>query len=89
MLLAVNVLDLPVLRFVRQIVGVPACAVVAVAVGEAVHWLGAPLPVGVRLIVTIAVMGAALAALLAYTQGLSVNAAMRALKDDKSTTAAV
>ncbi len=75
-------LELPARRFAREVVGVPACAIVAVLLGLGVEWLAGGLPVLVRLVGTIVVMVATIGLLLAYTQGLSVRTAMRALKAD-------
>jgi teichuronic acid exporter len=78
--LTVATLAIPLARFLRAVVGVPLCLLVALAIGLAVQWLAAPLPAIARMPLTSAVMLATIGVLLAYTQGLSVAAARRALK---------
>lgn len=78
--LALTTIDLPARRFVRQVIGIPACTIAAIALGFGVELLGAALPLGVRLVATVAVMLVAIGLLLAYTQGLSVRAAIKSLK---------
>jgi O-antigen/teichoic acid export membrane protein len=79
-LLALYTLQLPARRFLAQVAGVPACMIAATALGLLVEHLARPLPLVVRLCGAIAVVIATIALLLAYTQGLSLRTAARALK---------
>ncbi len=78
--LALTTLALPARQFLRAVVGVPLCAAAAIAVGFAVSLAADGLPALGHLIVTGGAILGVLAALLAYTQGLSVAAALRSLK---------
>jgi hypothetical protein len=68
--------------YLRAIGGVALCMIAAAAIGLGPHHLMAGLPVGVRLLITSVVIVGATAVLLAYTQGLSLRTAVRALKGD-------
>lgn len=80
MMLAVYTLDLPMRRFLRAVMGVPACMIAGGVVGQVVHHLVAGLPVVFRLVLTSGSIVIVVALLLAYTQGLSIRSASRALK---------
>lgn len=78
--LVVSTLALPVATFLRAVGGVPLCMVAGLVVGLASQWLGAPLPAAARMPISVVVMIGTIGVLLAYTQGLSIAAARRALK---------
>jgi O-antigen/teichoic acid export membrane protein len=80
--LATTTIELPIRRFLGAVVGVPACALAGLAVGELVHALVASAPAPVRLVTSAAAVLAVTGLLLAYTQGLSVRSALRALRGD-------
>lgn len=79
-MLATFTVDLPTGRYLRAVMGVPACAIAGLLVGEGLHYLGRDFPTAVRLVVdTVGILGV-IAVLLAYTQGLSVRTAVKALR---------
>ena len=78
--LAVFTLAIPMRQFLRAVVGVPLCMLAGLAVGLATQWLAAGLPAIARMPIAIVLTIGTIAVLLAYTQGLSVAAARRALK---------
>jgi|JI10StandDraft_1071094.scaffolds.fasta_scaffold00098_46 O-antigen/teichoic acid export membrane protein len=80
LLLVTYTIDLKVMEFVRQVVGVPLCILAAAAVGQGVKWAMMGTPLAVRLpAITVAIVGVA-GVLLAYTQGLSPARARAALR---------
>ncbi len=80
--LAAYTLSWTVWGYLRAIGGVALCMIAAAVVGLGVHHLFGSLPAGVRLLATIVVIVTATGVLLAYTQGLSLRTAIRALKGD-------
>lgn len=80
LLLVTYTIDLKVMEFVRQVIGVPLCILAAAAVGQGVKWAMMGTPLAVRLpAITVAIVGVA-GVLLAYTQGLSPARARAALR---------
>ncbi len=80
LMLAIYTLNITLRSVLRAVIGIPLCAVAATLVGFGTELAVAGLPVGVRLAVTsVAILGT-MGLLLAYTQGLSVRGALRALK---------
>ncbi len=80
LLLVTYTIDLKVMEFLRQVIGVPLCILAAAAVGQGVKWATMELPLAARLIaVTVVIVGVA-GVLLAYTQGLSPARARAALR---------
>jgi O-antigen/teichoic acid export membrane protein len=80
--LAIYTLSWQVWAYTRAIGGVALCMIAAAIIGLGPHHLITGIPAGVRLLITSAVIVAATAALLAYTQGLSLRTAIRAMKGD-------
>jgi PST family polysaccharide transporter len=80
--LAVYTLSWTTWAYVRAIGGVALCMIAAAIIGLGPHRLLAGLPAGARLLITSGVIAAVTAALLAYTQGLSLRTAIRAMKGD-------
>ncbi len=78
--LVLMTLAMPLGTFLRAVGGVPLCMLAGLAVGLASQALGAGLPAAARMPLTVVVMLATIGVLLAYTQGLSIAAARRALK---------
>jgi O-antigen/teichoic acid export membrane protein len=80
--LAMYTLRWSTLAYFRSVGGVALCMLGAAAVGFAVHAVigGAPAPI-VLLVTAVVIVGVA-AMLLAYTQGMSLRAAMNAMKGD-------
>jgi len=86
--MALRTLDLSTGTFLRAIGGVVACIGAAGAVGAAVHLALRGLAGSTRLFATISVILLGVGWLLAYTQGLSMRAALRALRDSPKESAA-
>ena len=81
-------IDLPVMSFVRQVVGVPLCVIAATVVGEGVKWALGGAPMALRMIaITVSIVGVA-GVLLAYTQGLSPRRAKAAMRGEPAPTKA-
>jgi O-antigen/teichoic acid export membrane protein len=68
--------------YFRSVVGVLACMVCAMLVALVLHAAMAPLPAGLRLAATALTVILVAGFLLAYTQGLSLNSARRALRGE-------
>jgi O-antigen/teichoic acid export membrane protein len=80
--LAVYTIKWSVLAYLRAVVGVGVCIVGAAIAAAGVHYLCGDLPAWLRLLATaITVVGVA-GTLLAYTQGLSLRSAKRAMAAD-------
>jgi PST family polysaccharide transporter/lipopolysaccharide exporter len=80
--LAVYTLGWTVWAYTRAVGGVALCMIAAALIGLGPHHLITGIPAGLRLLVTSVVIILVTAFLLAYTQGLSLRTAMRALKGD-------
>ncbi len=80
--MALYTLNWSPLEYLRAVAGVPACMIAGGIVGAATHWALDFTPPPVRLAVTSAVIIGVSAWLLAYTQGLSLRTAKRALKGE-------
>jgi hypothetical protein len=80
--LAAYTLSWSVWAYLRAIGGVALCMIAAALVGLGPHHLITGIPAGVRLLITSGVVVLVTGALLAYTQGLSLRTAVRALKGD-------
>ena len=78
--MALDLLDLPLLKYLRAVGGIAGCILTGGVVGYGVHWLVSDLPVGVRLAAATAAVVGTTAVMLAYTQGLSIRTATRAMK---------
>ncbi len=79
-MLATYTLDWSALSYLRAISGVAGCMLAAGLVGGVAHWLAGGLPHGLRLLITSGTIVGVAGLLLAYTQGLSIRTAKRALK---------
>ncbi|MEO8699230.1 MAG: oligosaccharide flippase family protein [Kofleriaceae bacterium] len=80
--LAIYTIKWSVLAYLRAVVGVAACIVGAALAAAGVHYLCSNIPPSLRLLATaITVVGVA-GVLLAYTQGLSLRTAKRAMSAD-------
>lgn len=79
--MALVAINLSAGRFVARTIGVPACAIASGLVGAGVHAiLPDAVPLAVRMVASAVVIVGVMATLLAYTQGLSIAAARRALE---------
>jgi O-antigen/teichoic acid export membrane protein len=68
--------------YVRAVGGVALCMIAAALLALGPHYLITGIPAGVRLLITSGVIVGVTAVLLAYTQGLGLRTAIRALKGD-------
>lgn len=82
MWIAVSTLEWSLGALLRSIAGVAGCIVVAGLVGWAAHLAVAGLPAFAQLVIDAVVIVATAALLLAYTQGLTLRGAARALRGD-------
>jgi len=82
MWLAVYTLSWSIWAYARAVGGVALCMIAAALIGLGPHHLLTGIPAGVRLLITSGVIILVIGALLAYTQGLSLRTAVRALKGD-------
>lgn len=80
--LAAYTLRWSVWAYVREVGGVALCMLGATAIGLGSHTLTSDIPAGLRLLLTSIVIVGATGLLLAYTQGLSLRTAKRALQGD-------
>lgn len=80
--LAMYTLSWTAWAYVREIGGVALCMLAAGLIGLGPHHLITGVPAGVRLLITSGAVVAVAAVLLAYTQGLSLRTAKRALQGD-------
>ncbi|HSJ99797.1 MAG TPA: oligosaccharide flippase family protein [Kofleriaceae bacterium] len=80
--LAAYTLSWTVGAYLRAISGVALCMIAAAVIGIGPHYVMAGVPAGLRLLITSVVIVGVTAVLLAYTQGLSLRTAVRALKGD-------
>lgn len=76
---AVYTLEWSALAYLRQVLGVIFCLLVAAAVAAGVHFLLESQTAALRLLVTSGVYLAVMGVLLAYTQGISINSVRRSL----------
>lgn len=81
-ILALGVLDLSALHYLRRIAGIPACALLAAAICAGVHRLAQPLPAGARLAASTLVMVGVFFVALARWEGISPRAVARALRGE-------
>lgn len=86
--MALDLLQLPVTKYLRAVVGIMACIAAAGGVGYVVHRLLADQHVAVRMIGGAGTVLFVTALLLAYTQGLSLRTAKKALKGQPEPTSA-
>jgi O-antigen/teichoic acid export membrane protein len=86
--MALELLRLPVAKYLRAIGGIMACILAAGALGYGAHWLAHGLLVWLRMGLAAVVVVGTTAVLLAYTQGLSLRTAGRALKGEAEPTSA-
>jgi len=86
--LAIHTLRWSTIAYLRSIAGVAMCMLLAGVVAWGVHYALGAVPGGVRLAVTAIVVVLVAGLLLAYTQGLSLRTATRALKGDADSEAA-
>jgi O-antigen/teichoic acid export membrane protein len=86
--MALDRLRLPVGKYLRAVAGIMACIVVASGIGYGMHRLVYGLPVPARMALASVVVVAVTAVLLAYTQGLSLRTARRAMKGEPEPTSA-
>ncbi len=84
-MLAVYTLEYPLGKFLRAVIGVPVCAVAATVVGLGVELALAGAPAAARLVSATAAIVGVFGMLLAYTQGLSIRGAMKALRAEPPT----
>ncbi len=82
MYLAIYTLEWTTVAYLRAIAGVAMCMIVAATVGLLAHRVCSDQAAWIRLLVTTVVIVGVTGLLLAYTQGLSLRSASRALKDD-------
>lgn len=82
MWLAVYTLSWSIWAYMRAVGGVALCMIAAALIGLGPHHLITGIPAGLRLLITSCVIVLVTGALLAYTQGLSLRTAMRAMKGD-------
>jgi polysaccharide transporter, PST family len=82
--LAMYSIDWKTWAYFRAVAGVAGCMLGSAVIAYGVYWLLGPLPPWLRLVVTSAVVVASTGALLAYTQGMSIRTAMRAMKGEAS-----
>jgi O-antigen/teichoic acid export membrane protein len=80
--LAVHTLSWTLWAYARAVGGVALCMIAAALIGLGPHYLIRGIPAGVRLIITSASIVVVTGLLLAYTQGLSLRTAIRALRGD-------
>jgi PST family polysaccharide transporter/lipopolysaccharide exporter len=80
--LAVYTLGWTLWAYTRAVGGVALCMLAAALIGLGPHYLLSGIPAGLRLLITSGVIVLVTGLLLAYTQGLSLRTAMRALKGD-------
>jgi teichuronic acid exporter len=81
--MALRALELGAGSYLRQVIGIPACAAVAMGIGALARWAALPLPPTARLFVVGAVMLLVLGLLLAYTQGISPRSVARAVRGER------
>lgn len=77
---ALRLLGLSALEYLRRIAGIPACAIAAMAVSAGVRWLLQGTPPLLSLLLTGATMMVLFLLLLAYTQGISPHSVALAIK---------
>jgi O-antigen/teichoic acid export membrane protein len=87
--LAVYTLNWNLWAYTRSIGGVALCMIAAALIGLGPHHLITGIPSGVRLLITTSVIVVVTGVLLAYTQGLTLRTAMRAMKGDPNANAAL
>ncbi len=78
--LALTLLRLPLLGYVRQIWGVVACAAIAIGASAGTRWLAIPLPTALRLVLSMTALLSTFFMLLAYWQGIGPKSVRAALK---------
>jgi len=84
--MATATLDWSVMKYLRSVAGVASCMVGAGIVAIGVHVLMGDLPAWLRLSITSGVVVLVTGLLLAYTQGISLRTAKRALSGDQTAT---
>jgi len=84
--LAMHTLRWSMRGFARSVGGVLACLLVAGVVAFGAHYLLPDVTAGIRLLVTAGIVVVVAGLLLAYTQGLSLRTAMRAMKGEPDAT---
>ena len=78
--LAIYTIGWSVVAYLRAVIGVAGCIVAAALVGAGVRYACGDLPAWLRLLATAGAVVVAAGMLLAYTQGLSVRSAKRAMQ---------
>ena len=78
--LALKLLHLRAIDYLRRVMGIPGCALIAVGVGLLARWQGDSLPRLVRLLLVTAVIVATFLTTLAYWQKISPRSIYRAIK---------
>lgn len=81
-MLALVQMRLSAREYLRRTMGIPACALVSIALAVATRWALTAAPAWVSLLGTTLVMAGSFMVLLAYLQGISPRSIKRALKGD-------
>lgn len=80
--MALDLLDLSPLAYLRSVAGLLVCILLGGVVGWGVHWLVRDLVIGARMAIDAAAVLLVVGLLLAYTQGLSLRGARAAMKGE-------
>jgi O-antigen/teichoic acid export membrane protein len=84
--LALHQIGITATVYLKRVMGIPGCALIAMGVGWGVRWLVQPLPYGLRLLLVAAAFLAVLGVLLAYLQGISPRTIALSLRGTTATT---
>ncbi len=80
--MALDLLDLAPMTYLRAVAGILGCVAAAGLLGAGLHWALAGVHVGIRLAATTVTVVGTTGLLLAYTQGLGLNSARKAMKGE-------
>ena len=86
--MALELLRLPARKYLRAVSGIMVCILVAGVIGYGAHVLMHPLAPWLRMLLATVVILGITGLLLAYTQGLSLRTASRAMKGEAEPTSA-
>ncbi len=84
--LALKQIGITATVYLKRVMGIPGCALLALGAGAGARWLAAPLPYWARLLIVSAVFLTVLGVLLAYLQGISPRTIAMSLRGTTATT---